>query len=158
NPEIVKVAGMMLNEFFRNPIGKEFPKFPEGMKTTDGKDLSLERFKGKVLLVDFWATWCPPCRAEVPNIVKAYKEYNPKGFEIVGISFDESREKFDEYIKENAMPWPQYFDGKGWQNEVGPTYGIQSIPAMYLLDKEGKVVTSDLRGEKLEAELAKLLK
>lgn len=158
NPEIVKVAGMMLNEFFRNPIGKEFPKFPEGMKTTDGKDLSLERFKGKVLLVDFWATWCPPCRAEVPNIVKAYKEYNPKGFEIVGISFDESREKFDEYLKENAMPWPQYFDGKGWQNEVGPTYGIQSIPAMYLLDKDGKVVTSDLRGEKLEAELAKLLK
>lgn len=158
NPEIAKAAGMMLNEFFRNPVGKEFPKFPAGMKTTDDKDLSLERFKGKVLLVDFWATWCPPCRAEVPNLVKAYKEFSPKGFEIIGISFDESREKFDEYVKENSMPWPQYFDGKGWQNEVGPTYGIQSIPTMYLLDQAGKVVTNDVRGEKLEEELKKLLK
>lgn len=158
NPEIAKAAGMMLNEFFRNPVGKEFPQFPAGMKTTDGKDLNLERFKGKVLLVDFWATWCPPCRAEVPNLVKAYKEFSPKGFEVIGISFDESREKFDEYVKENSMPWPQYFDGKGWQNEVGPTYGIQSIPTLYLLDQAGKVITNDVRGEKLEEELKKLLK
>lgn len=157
NPEIAKAAGMLLNEFFRSPVGKEFPKFPAGIKTTDGKELSLERFKDKVVLVDFWATWCPPCRAEVPNLVKAYEQYSSKGFEIIGISFDESREKFDEYIKENKMPWPQYFDGKGWQNEVGPTYGIQSIPAMYLLGKDGKVVSTDLRGEKLEEELAKLL-
>lgn len=158
NPEVAKAAGMLLNEFFRNPVGKVFPEFPAGFKTTDGKDLNLARFKGKVLLVDFWATWCPPCRAEVPNLVKAYKEYNPKGFEIIGISFDEDRSKFDSYIEENKMPWPQYFDGKGWQNEVGPTYGIQSIPTMYLLDKEGKVVTNDLRGDKLEEELARLLK
>lgn len=158
NAEVAKAAGMLLNEFFRNPVGKEFPDFPKGVKTTDGKELNLARFKGKVLLVDFWATWCPPCRAEVPNLVKVYKEYNPKGFEIVGISFDEKREDFDKYIEENAMPWPQYFDGKGWQNEVGPTYGIQSIPTMYLLDKDGKVVTTDLRGEKLEEELAKLIK
>jgi peroxiredoxin len=94
----------------------------------------------------------------VPNLVKAYEEYNKKGFEIIGISFDESREKFDEYIKENKMPWPQYFDGKGWQNEVGPTYGIQSIPTMYLLDKDGKVITTDLRGGKLEEALAENLK
>jgi thiol-disulfide isomerase/thioredoxin len=158
NPKIVEAAERMLNEFFRNPVGKEFPQFPKGVKTTDGKDLTLERFKGKVLLVDFWATWCPPCRAEVPNLVKAYEEYNKKGFEIIGISFDESREKFDEYIKENKMPWPQYFDGKGWQNEVGPTYGIQSIPTMYLLDKDGKVITTDLRGGKLEEALAENLK
>ncbi|GAB4285343.1 MAG: hypothetical protein Kow0029_32170 [Candidatus Rifleibacteriota bacterium] len=158
DPQVVKVAERMLNEFYRNPVGKPFPEFPAGMKTTDGKDLSLARFKGKILLVDFWATWCPPCRAEVPNVVKAYENYKDKGFEIVGISFDEDREKLDSYTKENKMSWPQYFDGKGWGNLVGPTYGIQSIPTMYLLDKDGKVITQDLRNGKLEEELAKLFK
>ena len=110
------------------------------------------------VLVDFWATWCPPCRAEVPSIVKAYKEYKDKGFEILGVSFDQDKAEFEKYIKENEMPWPQYFDGKGWENEIGPTYGIQSIPTMYLLDGEGKVVTTDLREGKLEEELKKLLK
>ncbi len=156
--KIAKFAGNLLNEFFRNPVGKAFPAFPAGKKTTDGQDLTLERFKGKVLLVDFWATWCPPCRAEVPEIVKTYKAYKDKGFEVVGISFDEDKSAFESYLKENEMPWPQYFDGKGWENEVGPTYGIQSIPAMYLLDGEGKVVSTDLRSGKLEEELKKLLK
>jgi thiol-disulfide isomerase/thioredoxin len=156
--EIAKVAGRMLNEFFRNPDGKAFPDFPAGAKTTDGKDLTLERFKGKVLLVDFWATWCPPCRAEIPNLVAAYNKYHDKGFEIIGISFDESREKFDEYLKENKLTWPQYFDGLGWQNKIGPTYGIQSIPTMYLLDKEGKVISNDLRNGKLEKHLEEILK
>ncbi len=158
DPKIAKFAENMLNEFFRNPIRKAFPAFPAGKKTTEGQDLTLERFKGKVLLVDFWATWCPPCRAEVPEIVKTYTAYKDKGFEVVGISFDQEKDAFDKYVKENAMPWPQYFDGKGWENEVGPTYGIQSIPAMYLLDGEGKVVATDLRGGKLEEELKKLLK
>jgi len=156
--KIAAFAGRLLDPFFRNPVGKPFPAMPAGKKTTDDKDLTLERFKGKVLLVDFWATWCPPCRAEVPAIVKAYKEYKDKGFEILGISFDQDKAEFEKYIKENAMPWPQYFDGKGWENEVGPTYGIQSIPTMYLLDGEGKVVTTDLREGKLEEELKKLLK
>ncbi len=158
DPKIAKFAENLLNEFFRNPVGKPFPAFPAGKKTTDGQDLTLERFKGKVLLVDFWATWCPPCRAEVPEIVKTYQAYKDKGFEVVGISFDEDKSAFEAYLKENNMPWPQYFDGKGWENEVGPTYGIQSIPGMYLLDAEGKVVSTELRGGKLEEELKKLLK
>lgn len=158
DPKIVAFAERMLNEFFRNPVGKLFPAFPVGKKTTDDKDLNLERFKGKILLVDFWATWCPPCRAEVEPLVKTYKAYKDKGFEIVGISFDKDKTAFDDYLKENEMTWPQYYDGKYWENEVGPTYGIQSIPTMYLLDKEGKVISTDLRGGKLEEELAKILK
>lgn len=157
-PKIAQFAERMLNEFFRNPAGKAFPAFPTGKKTTDGKDISLDRFKGKVLLVDFWATWCPPCRAEVPELVKTYNAYKDKGFEILGISFDQDKAAFEKYLEENKMPWPQYFDGKGWENEVGPTYGIQSIPAMYLIDGEGKVISTDLRSGKLEEELKKILK
>jgi thiol-disulfide isomerase/thioredoxin len=158
DPQIAQFAERMLNEFFRDPTGKSFPDFPAGKKTTDEKELTLARFKGKVLLVDFWATWCPPCRGEVPALAKAYKTFKDKGFEIVGISFDKEKTAFDTYLKENDMPWPQYFDGKGWENEVGPTYGIQSIPAMYLIDGTGKVISTDLRDGKLEEELSKLLK
>ncbi|MBU1108239.1 MAG: TlpA family protein disulfide reductase [Candidatus Riflebacteria bacterium] len=158
DPQIVKAAERMLNPFFRNPEGHTFPAFPDGKKTIDGKDLNLERFKGKVLLVDFWATWCPPCVAEVGSLVSAYNKYKDKGFEIVGISFDKEREAFDKFAKENKMDWVHYYDGKYWENEVGPTYGIQSIPTMYLLDREGKVITTDLRSGKLEKELEKLLK
>lgn len=158
DPQIVQVAERMLNPFFRSPEGKPFPAFPAGKKTIDDKDLNLERFKGKVLLVDFWATWCPPCRAEVAPLVSVYSKYKDKGFEIVGISFDKDRAEFDKFVKENKMDWAHYYDGKYWDNEVGPTYGIQSIPTMYLLDAEGKVVTTDLRDGKLEKELEKLLK
>ncbi|KAF1079683.1 MAG: hypothetical protein GQF41_3998 [Candidatus Rifleibacterium amylolyticum] len=158
DPQIVEAAGRMLNPFFRSPEGKPFPEFPAGKKTIDGKDLNLARFKGKVLLVDFWATWCPPCRAEVGPLVSVYNKYKDKGFEIVGISFDKERADFDAFVKENKMDWPHYFDGKHWENEVGPTYGIQSIPTMYLLDGEGKVISTDLRDGKLEKELEKILK
>lgn len=158
DPQIVEAACRMLNPFFRNPEGKAFPEFPAGKKTIDGKDLNLERFKGKILLVDFWATWCPPCRAEVGPLTEVYNKYKDKGFEIVGISFDKERAAFDTFVKENKMEWVHYYDGKGWENEVGPTYGIQSIPSMYLLDAEGKVITSDLREGRLEKELAKILK
>ncbi len=137
--------------------GGVFQPFPAGMSTTDGQPLSLERFKGKILLVDFWATWCPPCRAEVPHLVAAYDKYKAKGFEIVGISFDKDRSALDNYLSANKMTWPQYFDGLGWNNKVGKTYGIRSIPSMVLLDGDGKVVSTNLRNGGLERELEKLL-
>ncbi|NLI76104.1 MAG: TlpA family protein disulfide reductase [Candidatus Riflebacteria bacterium] len=150
--EAMATAKRLLDPFFRNPVGLPFPAFPAGQTTLDTQPLTLDRFKGKTLLVDFWATWCPPCKAEVPNLVAAYQAFHDKGFEIVGISFDQDKADLDAYVKENKMTWPQYFDGKGWENEIGAAYGIKSIPAMYLLDGDGKVLATGngLRGGGLE--------
>lgn len=135
--------------------GGVFPDFKE----TDiaGKPLSLSNYKGKVVLVDFWATWCGPCVKELPNVIAAYKKYHDKGFEIVGISLDQDRASLDKFIKDNGMTWVQYFDGKGWESKLGQKYGISSIPSTYLLDGDGKIIATDLRGPALEEELAKRL-
>lgn len=137
-------------------VGTQFPNF----ETTDleGKPLSLANYKGKVVLIDFWATWCGPCVQELPNVLKAYEKYHAKGFEIIGISLDNEKEKLTSFIKEKNMPWPQSFDGKGWQSDLAAKYGINSIPATYLLDGEGKIIAKDLRGEALESALANALK
>jgi len=122
----------------------------------DGRDVDVSKLQGKVVLVDFWATWCGPCVAELPNVIKAYKELHAKGFEIVGISLDGDKAELEGFVKEKGMEWPQYFDGKGWQNEIAVKYGIQSIPAMWLLNKKGMVVSTDARGH-LEETVTKLL-
>ncbi len=122
----------------------------------DGREVDVSKLQGKVVLIDFWATWCGPCIAELPNVLKAYKELHPKGFEIVGISLDSDKAKLEAFVKERGMEWPQYYDGKGWQNEVSTKYGINSIPAMWLLNKKGMVVSTNARGG-LEEQVAKLL-
>jgi thiol-disulfide isomerase/thioredoxin len=123
----------------------------------DQQPVKLADLRGKVVLVDFWATWCGPCVGELPNVLAAYKKYHAKGFEIVGISLDQSETALKDFIKQKEMTWPQYFDGKGWESKLGQKYGITSIPATFLLDGEGKIVAKNLRGPALEAELAKLL-
>lgn len=117
-------------------VGKPLPV---QFKAVDGREVNLEKMKGKVVLVDFWATWCGPCVAELPNVLAAYKKLNSQGFEIVGISFDQKKDDLTEFVKEHNMPWAQYFDGKGWKNEIGRTYAINSIPSMWLIDKKGNV-------------------
>lgn len=119
---------------------------PLGIKFTalDGREVDLSKMKGKVVLIDFWATWCGPCVAELPNVKEAYEKLHPKGFEIVGISFDQSKEKLTEFVKEEKMEWPQYFDGEGWKNKFGQEFGINSIPAMWLVDKKG--ILRDMNG------------
>ncbi|QIF00874.1 TlpA disulfide reductase family protein [Roseimicrobium sp. ORNL1] len=123
----------------------------------DGREVDLSKMRGKVVLVDFWAVWCGPCVAEIPNVLKTYEKLHPKGFEIVGISLDQDKSKLEAFVKEKGMSWPQYFDGKGWQNEISSKFGINSIPAMWLVDKKGMLVSTNARGnleELVEKQLA----
>ena len=137
-------------------VGKPFPPFTE--KDLNGKPLALADFKGKIVLIDFWATWCGPCVEELPNVLAAYQKYHDKGFEIVGISLDQNRDALTGFIKERGMTWPQYFDGLGWKSKLGQQYGIQSIPNTFLLDKDGIIIAKNLRGSGLTNKLATLLK
>jgi thiol-disulfide isomerase/thioredoxin len=136
-------------------VGTKFPDFNE----TDvaGKPLSIANDKGKVVLIDFWATWCGPCRAELPSVLATYRKYHDKGFEIIGVSLDEDQAKLTNFTKSMNMTWPQFFDGKSWQNKLAVKYGIESIPATFLLDGEGKIIGKDLRGEELPAAVARAL-
>jgi thiol-disulfide isomerase/thioredoxin len=127
------------------------------VKSLKGERLTPSAYRGKVLLIDFWATWCGPCIAEMPNVKSVYTKYHGKGFEIVGISLDQSRDKLDRYIASNGIEWPQYFDGKWWNNDVAVSYGIKSIPATFLIDKKGKIRYKSLRGRQLEAAVEELL-
>ncbi len=129
-------------------VGAEFPDFQA--KDINGKTLSLDQFKNKIVLIDFWATWCPPCVEEIPNIIKTYKKYHDKGFEIIGISLDQNKNRFLKFIKDNGMTWRQYFDGKRGQNELARKYSVDSIPTTFLLDTNGKIIAKNLRGSALE--------
>lgn len=137
-------------------VGKTFAPFSD--TDTAGAAFSLADYKGKIVLIDFWATWCGPCVKELPNVIDAYKKYHDKGFEIVGISLDDDRAALDAFTKEHATTWKQFFDGQGWKNKLARQYGINSIPATFLLDGEGRIVAKNLRGDALDKKLAELLK
>ncbi len=136
--------------------------------TLSGGEFDLAQWRGKVVLIDFWATWCVPCMKEMPNVRAAYKKYHDRGFEVVGISFDKApgakpraMEKDGaqvlRFAAENDMPWPQYYDGKYWENEIGRRFSINSIPATFLVGKDGRLVTTEAHGEELDRELQRLL-
>ena len=136
-------------------VGQKFPDFSE--TDLNGKPFSLAAYKGKVVLIDFWATWCGPCRVELPNVLAAYEKFHNRGFEILGISLDEDRKKLLDFIEAKGMKWPQYFDGKGWETKLAQDYGIQGIPATFLVDGDGTIVATDLRGDDLSAAVEKAL-
>ena len=137
-------------------IGQMAPDFTQN--DPDGKPVKLSDFRGKYLLVDFWAKWCGPCRAENPNVVKAYNKYKNKNFTILGVSLDRNKEDWLQAIKDDGLTWTHVSDLKYWDNEVAKMYGIRAIPSNLLLDKTGKIVGRNLRGDKLEEALAKLIK
>ena len=126
-------------------VGAQPPALTE--QTLDAKPLSLADYKGKIVLLDFWATWCPPCRAEIPNLKANYEKYHAKGFDVVGVSLDRGDAELRKYIADNAMPWPQLFDAK---HPDAKTYGVQAIPFSLLIGKDGKIAAVNPRGEELE--------
>jgi thiol-disulfide isomerase/thioredoxin len=150
-PELRQAAGEMLkaNALLGQRLDLAFT-------AVDGRAVDLSRLQGKVVLVDFWATWCPPCRGEVPNVRQIYEKYHAKGFEIVGISLDNDKDSLQHFVAENKMEWPQYFDGLQWKNKYARQFGIESIPTMWLVDKTGKLREMNAR-EDLAGNVEKLL-
>ncbi len=137
-------------------VGDVAPVFEAS--TIDGSTLKLADYRGKVVLLDFWASWCGPCVAEMPNVIAAYEKFHEKGFEIVGLSLDDDRPALDAFLAEHpGMKWRQVFDGKAWESEPALLYGVDAIPFTLLLDREGNVIAKDLRGEDLAAEIGKQL-
>jgi peroxiredoxin len=139
----------------RVAIGMQAPDFTQN--DSMGNPVSLSSFRGKYLLIDFWAAWCPPCRAENPNLVSAYQKFNGKGFEVLGVSLDNSREAWLKAVADDGLAWTQVSDLRYWSNEAAALYGISSIPSNLLLDPEGIIVEKNLRGEDLHAALAELI-
>jgi peroxiredoxin len=136
--------------------GTPFPDFQE--TDVNGNPLSISKYKGKVVLVDFWATWCMPCVVKLPEIQKAYDKFHDQGFEVVGVSLDVEKDKLQQFVKQRKMPWPQFFDGKRWDNKLAVKYGVDQTPTGYLLGRDGKIIKKLGVDDDLNAEVALALK
>jgi peroxiredoxin len=134
--------------------GKQAPLFTQ--KDVNGKPVSLADLKGKIVLVDFWASWCHPCRAENPNLKEQYKLYKDRGFEILSVSLDTDKRNWVHAIEQDGLPWLHVSDLKGWNNQVGRLYGVRAVPACFLVNAKGEIIANDVRGETLNQKLAEV--
>ena len=145
-----------LQSALRTAVGQPAPDF--SLPDTKGDTVSLSSLKGKYVLVDFWASWCGPCRRENPNVVKAYHQFHPKGFTILSVSLDDTKDPWLKAIQKDHLDWTHVSDLKGWQSSAAALYGVKGIPMNFLLDKDGRIVDKGLRGDALDKKLAELLK
>ncbi len=155
SPRAVAQLQQQISRLSASMPGAQAPDF-EGL-TPEGDTLRLSDFRGKVVLIDFWASWCGPCRRENPNVVRAYEKYKDKGFEIIGVSLDRDRKRWLAAIEADGLGWHHVSDLRGWQNAIAGLYGVRSIPHAVLLDREGRIVAVRLRGAQLEQQLERLL-
>ncbi|KAA2241774.1 AhpC/TSA family protein [Chitinophaga agrisoli] len=155
NSESGKAFATRLEAAKKTAIGQPALDFSQTDAT--GNAISLASFKGKYVLVDFWASWCGPCRAENPNVVRAYSKYKAKGFEILGVSLDDKKEKWLAAIQADNLAWTHVSDLKGWKNAAAELYSIRAIPQNLLIDPQGRIVAKNLRGEALETKLSEVM-
>jgi len=151
-----RMIGKMIEEGKIGAIGTMALDFTQN--DVDGKPVTLSSFRGKYVLVDFWASWCRPCRQENPNVVAAYKKYGEKNFTVLGVSLDRAKDPWIQAIKDDGLSWTHVSDLKFWNNEVAQKYKVQSIPQNMLVDPEGKIIGKNLRGAELQAKLQELIK
>jgi thiol-disulfide isomerase/thioredoxin len=152
------LAAMKEREMYAEKAKTGTPFIDFRLPDANEKPVDLASLRGKYVFIDFWASWCGPCRAENPNLVKAYQKFKGKPFEIVGISLDEKKEPWLKAIEKDNLPWVHLADLKGWENDLARHYGIRWIPSSFLLDPEGRIIARDLRGDALEKMLSDLLK
>ncbi len=145
-----------INNLSKTAIGQVAPDFT--LNTPEGEPLSMHSIKGKVKVIDFWASWCSPCRGENPNVVKMYEKYHPKGLEILSVSLDNDKEAWLKAIKEDNLTWNHVSDLKGWESAAAQLYCVNAIPHLVVLDENNVIVAKDLRGEELQNKVAEMLK
>ena len=156
NSVYIETINRRIEDLEKTKVGATIPDFTQNDK--DGNPISITDLRGQYVLVDFWASWCGPCRAENPNVVEAYQKYKDNGFTVIGVSLDDNKENWLKAIKDDKLDWYHVSDLQGWKNQVAQDFGVKSIPFSILIDKEGVILGKNLRGEELQQTLADLFK